>query len=60
METPQFNVTPEAHVASLTGQRNRALDQAALWEAVALQERQRVESLSAELMRLQSPKDDGE
>lgn len=34
-----FDIDPQALIASLTSQRNAALDEAARWRAVALQER---------------------
>lgn len=42
-----FKLNPESHVLILQEQRNKAMDDAAMWKAVALQERQRVEELEA-------------
>lgn len=49
---PQFQIDPEAHIATLTAQRNQATDAQAMWQTIALQERAKVESLTVELKRL--------
>jgi hypothetical protein len=49
--TASFEVPATGRLHAVVGQRNRALDDAAAWEAVALAEQEKVRILTAELQR---------
>lgn len=52
-----YDLDPALHVLTLREQRNNALDRAAMWEAIAMRERQTNGMLAEEIARLTREKE---